>query len=146
MSDAELFICRTPILWKITLARMNASSVWHFTITRWVLCGDVNDETGAFGLATLTVSACRNFNQVRDILSESFIFCRLQCPKSTYPPNISTPISWKYVHNRWNMHNSALYTEITRLNRLLPCRIFASALSYPPKVSTAPENKYLHHR
>ena len=26
--------------------------------------------------------------------------CRLQCPESTYPPNLSTPICWNYVHNR----------------------------------------------
>ena len=60
-------------------------------------------------------------------------------PENTYPPNISTPISWKYGYSRWNMQSSALSTESTRLNRLLPCRIFASALSYPPKVSTAPK-------
>ena len=51
------------------------------------------------------------------------------------------------------MHNSALSTENTRLNRLLPCMIFVFALSYPPKVSTAlkistciianPENTYV---
>ena len=74
------------------------------------------------------------------------ICCQLQCPESTYPPNISTPVSWKYVHNRWNMHNSVFSTEITRLNRLFPCWIFHPTLSYPPKVSTAPENKYLHRR
>ena len=55
------------------------------------------------------------------------------------PPNLSTPMSWNYVHTGWNMHNSALSTVSTRLSRLLPCRIFASALSYPPKVSTAPK-------
>ena len=73
------------------------------------------------------------------------IYCRLQCPESTYLPIISTPVSWKYVHNRWNMHNSVLCAESTGLNRLLPCRIFHSVLSYPPppppppKVSTAPK-------
>ena len=68
------------------------------------------------------------------------ICCRLQCPESTYPPNISTLVSWKHVHNRWTMHNSAMSTESTRLNRLLPCRIFASALSYPPESkSTVPK-------
>ena len=63
------------------------------------------------------------------------------------PPNISTPVSWKYVHNRWNMHNSVFSTESPRLNRLLPCWIFASALPYPPKISTCtvanPENTYV---
>ena len=28
------------------------------------------------------------------------ICCWMQCPESTYPPNISSPVSWKYVHNR----------------------------------------------
>ena len=74
------------------------------------------------------------------------ICCRLQYSENTYPPNISTPVSWKYVHNRWNMQQQRVSTESTRLNRPLPCWIFHSALSYPPKVSTAPENKYLHHR
>ena len=67
-------------------------------------------------------------------------------PRKYIPPKISTPVSWKYVHNRWNMHNSVLSTESTGLNRLFSCRIFHSTLSYPPKVSTAPENKYLHRR
>ena len=60
-------------------------------------------------------------------------------PRKHIPPNISTPVYWKYVHNRWNMHNSVLCADSTGLNRLLPCRIFQSALSYPPKVSTAPK-------
>ena len=55
------------------------------------------------------------------------------------PPEYKYPVSWKYVHNRWNMHNRVLCAESTGLNRLLPCRIFASALSYLPKVSTAPK-------
>ena len=62
--------------------------------------------------------------------------CRLQCPESTYPPpppNISTPVSWKYAHNRWNMHNSVFSTETTKLNGLLICWIFHPALSYPQK-------------
>ena len=48
------------------------------------------------------------------------ICCRLQCPESTYPQNISTlyPVSWKCVHKRWNKHNSVVFTEsISKISR-----------------------------
>ena len=64
---------------------------------------------------------------------------RKYIPPPPPPPDYKYPVSWKYVHNRWNMHNSVLCSVSTGLNRLLPCRIFHSVLSYPPKVSTAPK-------
>ena len=60
-------------------------------------------------------------------------------PRKYIPPNISTPVSWKYVHNRWNMHNSVFSTGNHQIEQTSSLLDFHPALSYPPKVSTAPE-------
>ena len=67
-------------------------------------------------------------------------------PRKYIPPSISTPVPWKYVHNRWNMHNSVLCAESTWIEQAPSLQDFSLRLIIPPESKHGPENKYLFRR
>ena len=60
-------------------------------------------------------------------------------PRKYIPPNISTPVSWKYVHNRWKYAQQRVVCGKHWIEQTPSLQDFSLRPYHTPKVSTAPK-------